>query len=77
MSDKLEKIHTKDSYGVSSLFTHFARRLEGGIVSVEEEKVKKQQELLWSFIKNVGKNIFLGKPLSQISLPVTLFVFIC
>jgi len=43
------------------------------MLSINYEKVKAQNSVLKSVIKSIGKNIFNGKSILNLSLPVTIF----
>lgn len=45
----------------------------GGLGYVDEEKMKEQKKVLTYIIKRIGKNIFSGKGILNISLPVDIF----
>lgn len=47
--------------------------LSGGYIFNDQEFIDDQRGMIWSFIKNIGSNIFEGKNLMNVSLPVVLF----
>lgn len=45
----------------------------GGLLYIDEDKMREQKKVLTFIIKRIGKNIFSGKGILNISLPVDIF----
>lgn len=45
----------------------------GDLVFVNEEKIKAQSSVLKSILKKIGANIFTGKSILNVSLPIQIF----
>lgn len=45
----------------------------GGLNYIDEMKMKEQKKVLTFIIKRIGKNIFSGKGILNVSLPVDIF----
>jgi hypothetical protein len=43
------------------------------MISINEEKLKAQSSVLKDIVKSIGKNLFSGKSILNMSLPVTVF----
>lgn len=55
------------------LFVEWRRSPKGGVVCINEEVIKEQNKILKLVITRIGRNIFKGNSIMNISLPIQLF----